>query len=83
MIRRHSTSPRASRLAGGKLYVADTNNHLIRIVDLADNDRVSTFEIQGLTPPARPSRPRRQPPTAAKKCVSTKHHSSRSMAWCG
>lgn len=45
--------------AAGKLYVADTNNHLIRVVELAGDHRVSTLEIQGLAPPARP-----QPPTA-------------------
>jgi hypothetical protein len=37
--------------AGGKLYVADTNNHAIRIVDLAAPYRVSTLELKGVTPP--------------------------------
>ena len=35
--------------AGGKLYVADTNNHAIRVVELAAPYRVSTLEIEGLT----------------------------------
>ncbi|PQO44588.1 hypothetical protein C5Y93_18730 [Blastopirellula marina] len=35
--------------AGGKLYIADTNNHLIRVLDLKTNE-VSTLEIQGLEP---------------------------------
>ncbi len=41
--------------AAGKLYVADTNNHSIRVIDLASANsgapRVSTLEISGLTPP--------------------------------
>jgi hypothetical protein len=38
--------------AGDKLYVADTNNHLIRVIDLANNGAVSTLKIAGLEPPA-------------------------------
>jgi NHL repeat-containing protein len=37
--------------AAGKLYVADTNNHLIRVVDLKTR-QVKTLEIAGLQPPA-------------------------------
>src|SRR5690349_1567695 len=37
--------------ANGKLYVADTNNHAIRVVDLK-TERTSTLRINGLTPPA-------------------------------
>jgi NHL repeat len=40
--------PAGITVAGGKLYVADTNNHAIRIVDLAPPHRVSTLEIAGL-----------------------------------
>ena len=36
--------------AKGKLYVADTNNHLIRTIDVASG-KVSTLEIDGLTAP--------------------------------
>jgi hypothetical protein len=36
--------------AGGKLYVADTNNHLIRMIELKDG-RVSTLSLAGLAPP--------------------------------
>ena len=36
--------------AGNKLYVADTNNHSIRIVDLKMG-QVSTLKISGLQPP--------------------------------
>jgi hypothetical protein len=45
--------PAGISAAAGKLYVADTNNHLIRVVDL-ENGAVSTLEIKGLEPPAPP-----------------------------
>ena len=38
--------------AAGKLYVADTNNHLIRVIELAGG-KVSTLPIAGLEPPAK------------------------------
>jgi DNA-binding beta-propeller fold protein YncE len=38
--------------AGDKLYVADTNNHVIRVVDLKTR-QVSTLKISGLSPPTR------------------------------
>jgi DNA-binding beta-propeller fold protein YncE len=37
--------------AGGKLYVADTNNHAIRVVEAAAPHRVTTLELQGLAAP--------------------------------
>jgi DNA-binding beta-propeller fold protein YncE len=37
--------PGGVSIAGGKLYVADTNNHAIRVADLATR-RVETFEIK-------------------------------------
>jgi hypothetical protein len=40
--------------AAGKLYVADTNNHLIRTIDLEHNRQVATLEIRGLAPPEPP-----------------------------
>jgi DNA-binding beta-propeller fold protein YncE len=43
--------PAGISAAGGRLYVADTNNHVIRVVDLAAPYRVSTFSIAGLTRP--------------------------------
>jgi DNA-binding beta-propeller fold protein YncE len=36
--------------AGGKLFVADTNNHAIRVVDLKTK-KTSTLKIENLTPP--------------------------------
>src|SRR4029079_5144575 len=45
--------PAGISAAGGKLYVADTNSHLVRVVDLAGSHRVTTLKIDGLTPPPR------------------------------
>ncbi|HET8783955.1 MAG TPA: thioredoxin-like domain-containing protein [Pyrinomonadaceae bacterium] len=42
--------PGGLALAAGKLYVADTNNHAIRVVDLKTK-QTSTLRINGLTPP--------------------------------
>jgi DNA-binding beta-propeller fold protein YncE len=43
--------PAGLSAAGGKLYVADTNNHAIRVMELAPPYRVTTLLIDGLTPP--------------------------------
>ncbi|HEY2838651.1 MAG TPA: thioredoxin-like domain-containing protein [Pirellulales bacterium] len=43
--------PAGLSAAGGKLYVADTNNHLIRTVDLRHDNAVATLDIKGLAPP--------------------------------
>jgi len=42
--------PAGLALANGNLYVADTNNHAIRVVDLKTK-RASTLKLNGLTPP--------------------------------
>lgn len=42
--------PGGLSVADGKLFVADTNNHAIRVVDLKTKE-VSTLKISGLTPP--------------------------------
>jgi DNA-binding beta-propeller fold protein YncE len=44
--------PGGLTLANGHLYVADTNNHAIRVVDLKTK-RASTLRINGLTPPSK------------------------------
>lgn len=44
--------PGGLTLANGNLYIADTNNHAIRVVDLKTK-RVSTLRLNGLTPPAK------------------------------
>jgi thiol-disulfide isomerase/thioredoxin len=40
--------PAGITAAQGKLYVADTNNHAIRVVDLTNNSRVSTLSLPGI-----------------------------------
>lgn len=44
--------PAGLAVAGGKLYVADTNNHLIRTIDLTAGYRVTTLAAAGLEPPS-------------------------------
>jgi DNA-binding beta-propeller fold protein YncE len=43
--------PGGLALANGKLYIADTNNHAIRVVDVKTK-QASTLRLNGLTPPA-------------------------------
>lgn len=43
--------PGGLSVAGDKLYVADTNNHAVRVVDLKTR-QTSTLRIKGLQPPA-------------------------------
>jgi sugar lactone lactonase YvrE len=52
--------------ADGKLYIADTNNHAIRVVDPATG-KTSTLTLRGLAPPAAsPSSPDANPPRGIK-----------------
>lgn len=44
--------PAGLSIAGKNLYVADTNNHRVRVIDLEAMGNISTLEIDGLTPPA-------------------------------
>ena len=44
--------PAGLSIAGAKMYVADTNNHRIRVVYM-NTKEVTTLEIQGLEPPKR------------------------------
>ena len=44
--------PGGISVADGRLYVADTNNHAIRVVELAAPNAVATLKIEGLEPPA-------------------------------
>ena len=43
--------PAGLSVANGKLYIADTNNHAVRVVDLKTK-QTSTLNIKGLQPPA-------------------------------
>jgi thiol-disulfide isomerase/thioredoxin len=43
--------PGGISVAGGKLYVADTNNHAVRVVNLEIGE-TATLKLRGLTPPA-------------------------------
>jgi NHL repeat./AhpC/TSA family. len=45
--------PGGLSVANDKLYVADTNNHAIRVVDLKTK-QTTTLRINGLTPPVQP-----------------------------
>ena len=44
--------PGGLSVANGKLYVADTNNHAVRVVDLKNKQTV-TLKLNGLMPPAK------------------------------
>lgn len=48
----------------GRLYIADTNNHAVRILDLA-TQQVSTLRLQGLLRPSAAVKPGRRPPPMA------------------
>lgn len=47
--------PAGITAAGGKLFVADTNNHRIRVIELAAANRVTTLPLAGLKPPEPPA----------------------------
>jgi DNA-binding beta-propeller fold protein YncE len=44
------SEPAGLSFAGDKLYIADTNNHQIRVIDLK-SQKASTLELKGLMPP--------------------------------
>jgi DNA-binding beta-propeller fold protein YncE len=46
--------PSGLSVARNRLYVADTNNHLIRVIDLREGYPTATLELRGLQPPAAP-----------------------------
>ncbi len=58
--------PGGISLADDNLYIADTNNPAIKVVDLNGGNVISTLEITGLAPP---SPPRKKPSFAGAKKV--------------
>jgi len=44
------SEPSGLTVAGERVFVADTNNHAVRVLDLATG-HVSTLPLAGLTPP--------------------------------
>jgi thiol-disulfide isomerase/thioredoxin len=62
--------PAGLSVANGKLYIADANNHAIRVVDLKTKE-TSTLRIKGLEPPtAKTSAPDRTGPNAEEISVA-------------
>ncbi|MGI8786377.1 MAG: thioredoxin-like domain-containing protein [Pyrinomonadaceae bacterium] len=64
--------PAGLSIAGGKLFVADTNNQAIRVVDLKTKT-VSTLKIEGLTPPAPQSETESSAPNSEAIKLETKN----------
>lgn len=57
--------PGGLSVGAGKLYIADTNNHAVRVLDLMTH-QVATLPLKGLAPPSVVAEPeRRRPPIAA------------------
>jgi DNA-binding beta-propeller fold protein YncE len=53
--------PAGISAAAGKLFVADTNNHAIRVIDLKNGNKVTTLAIKGLQPPDPPKTVAKKP----------------------
>jgi thiol-disulfide isomerase/thioredoxin len=65
--------PAGLSIADGRLYVADTNNHAVRVVDLKDRS-VTTLKLEGVAPPAPAAtggRPTFPNPTTARLAEAT------------
>ena len=54
----------------GKLYVADTNNHAIRVIDLENDNAVTTLELKNVPDVARASEERVESPAMVTEKVS-------------
>ena len=50
-LRASFNEPGGISVAAGKLFVSDTNNHAIRVIDLTRNNQVSTLSLEGLALP--------------------------------
>jgi len=62
--------PGGLAVAAGKLFVADANNHLIRVIDLKTT-QVSTLAIAGLKPPEPPAVAAKRPAGGVEKLPPT------------
>lgn len=63
------SEPSGLALFGDRLFVADTNNHRICVVNLKDN-QVSEFKVQGLTSPQLPKQPDNSFAAVGKKTIT-------------
>ena len=61
--------PAGLSVANGKLYIADTNNHAIRVVDLKTRE-TKTLRINGLVPPKAPEVSENSTPNAEEQTVA-------------
>jgi DNA-binding beta-propeller fold protein YncE len=62
--------PGGLSIAGDQIYVADTNNHAIRVIDLSQDSKITTLELKGLRPPA-PPKPQTPPDITNKRAFET------------
>ena len=62
--------PAGMSSAAGRLYVADTNNHLIRTIDLASPHKVRTLTLAGLASPQPPAAPQDEFEGSAQQAVA-------------
>jgi DNA-binding beta-propeller fold protein YncE len=58
--------PAGISIAGSKMYVADTNNHRIRVVDM-NTKEVTTLNLEGVEPPQRETKKAEAPAAKAAK----------------
>ncbi len=60
--------PGGLSIAGNQLYVADTNNHAIRVIEIGrEGPEVRNFELTGLRPPQRQTKEAATPSAAGKQ----------------
>ncbi len=61
--------PGGLSIAGDQVYVADTNNHAVRIIELARDGQVIALELKGLKPPEVPAPAPAPPAPSGKRLV--------------
>ena len=65
----HLAEPGGLSIAGDQLYIADTNNHAVRVIPLTGNAPIRTLELKRLRPPET-SAHETTPPSATAKQVA-------------